>query len=137
MMSCGFARVLGFGGAGTAQHQRRRVGRRSLTTERLQIMSWLARQYSKLPVKVAVLTVYAAALALGFYGTSQMRVDADVNGATSRSTRRQGCGLNSLKLFETLCTRPIRPTLSFMRPQHSSHGGCCFVSDRKLYQNSM
>ena len=45
-------------------------------------MSWLGRQYSRWPVKAVVLTVYFALLAVGIYGTSQMRVDADVNGAT-------------------------------------------------------
>lgn len=46
----------------------------------MQIMSWLGRQYSKLPVKIVVLVAYVAVLGCGIYGTSQMRVDADVNG---------------------------------------------------------
>lgn len=47
----------------------------------MQVMSWLGRQYSKLPVKVAVMIVYLGVLAAGIYGTSQMRVDADIKGA--------------------------------------------------------
>ena len=44
-----------------------------------RIMTWLGRQYATAAARVAVITLWLALLAAGIYGTSQMRVDADVN----------------------------------------------------------
>eukprot|EP00892_Ulva_mutabilis_P011134 jgi/Ulvmu1/8393/UM042_0100.1 len=44
-----------------------------------KVMGWLGRQYPKAPVRWTVVIVWLVALAAGIYGTSQMRVDADVN----------------------------------------------------------
>lgn len=41
-------------------------------------MKWLGRQYTKSSVKGVVLSAYIGLLAAGIYGTSQMKVDADV-----------------------------------------------------------
>eukprot|EP00892_Ulva_mutabilis_P011135 jgi/Ulvmu1/8394/UM042_0101.1 len=50
--------------------------RRRLSTK---IMGWLGRQYPKAPVRWTVVVLWLVALGAGIYGTSQMRVDADVN----------------------------------------------------------
>lgn len=46
---------------------------------RVRGMRWLGAQYVKKPVKAVVIVTWLGILAAGIYGTSQMRVDADVN----------------------------------------------------------
>lgn len=46
---------------------------------RMRVMHWVGTQYTKWPVKAVVLALWLGLLGAGIYGTSQMRVDADVN----------------------------------------------------------
>jgi hypothetical protein len=45
----------------------------------LQVMGWLARQYVKKSVKAVLLILWLALLGATIYGSSKMKVDADVN----------------------------------------------------------
>eukprot|EP00892_Ulva_mutabilis_P011129 jgi/Ulvmu1/8389/UM042_0096.1 len=44
-----------------------------------RVMAWLGRQYSSAPARAVVLGLWVVLLGAGIYGTTQMRVDADVN----------------------------------------------------------
>lgn len=46
---------------------------------RMRAMRWVGTQYTKLTVKIAVIVVWLGLLSTGIYGTSQMRVESDIN----------------------------------------------------------
>lgn len=44
-----------------------------------RVMTWLGRQYSTPQARAAIVLLWFGVLSAGIYGTSRMRVDADVN----------------------------------------------------------